>query len=66
MKTDANKYYKIRNMDEAHGSIDGWLGCRKNGAFYLKRFRGGASLFKGGSKLDDALYKHPNFEVYET
>ncbi len=65
MKTDPSKEYNIRNMDEAHGSIDGWVGCRKNGSLFLKRFRGGASIYKGGSKLDCALHEHPNFKVYE-
>jgi len=65
MKTDLNKYYFLRNMDEAHGKIDGWLGHRKNGSLYSKRFQGGAAEFKGGPKLDVALQKHGNFKAYE-
>ena len=65
MRTDPNKEYNIRNMDEAHGNIDGWIGCRKSGDLFLKRFRGGASVFKGGSRLDTKLHKYSNFNAYE-
>jgi len=66
MKTNPNKEYNLRNMDHTYGDIDGWIGHRKNGKLYLKRFRGGASVFKGSFKLDCALFKHKNFKAFET
>ena len=65
MKTDSDKEYNVRDMDQTYGVCDGWLGCRKNGSLFLKRFRKGASVFGGGVKLDDALRKHPKFKAVE-
>lgn len=67
MKTDLNKFYKLRNIKKiANGpDIDGWVGMRANGSWYFKRYKGGAHEFKGGPALDSALHKEPDYKAYE-
>lgn len=65
MKTNPNKEYHLRNMNETYGTVDGWVGRRMNGSLYLKRFPKNASIFRGGPKLDEALKKNPEFKAIE-
>ena len=70
MGTDPDKYYNLRDMRSASAIkeqplIDGWFGQRKNGKFFLKRWRGNCSEFKGGEALDAFLEKNPDIKAYD-
>ncbi len=67
MKTNPNKKYNLRDMNQISSipNVDGWLGCRKNGDLYRKRFRGGCLVIQGGPKLDKMLSKCPAWKAFE-
>ena len=71
MKTNPGELYSLRDMDVAashHRSppmAHGWIGRRKNHKMYIKQWRGGSLLFKGGEWLDAYLAEHPNMAAYQ-